>query len=323
MEKKPRTKIIKRILLVLIILGLLLTHFFIPRLISEIRNPVVNLIKRSKNISYQVVTNDSSNFKSKKFSVKSFDDIKLSARLTYSSTQDSKGTIILLHGIRSNKNTFLGLSEFLAKNGFNSVALDSRAHGESQGQFCTFGVNEKKDIQKVIDYLSEHENINHIGIWGQSLGGAIGIQAMGFDKRIKFGIVESTFSDFKVIVNDYFDFHAGFSFAPFSNYLVNRVGSIAEFDADDAKPIKYCEYINQPIIMVHGNADERINIKYGRANFSKLKSVDKEFIEMDSANHSNVWKVGRESYFERILVFLNKQQKNNLNNDIETYESHK
>lgn len=309
MQKKRRTKIIKRTLLVLIILGLLLTHFFIPRLITEIRNPVVSLIKRNKNVSYEVVSNDNYKLKRKKLVIESFDGIKLSTRLTYSNTEDIKGTIILLHGIRSNKNTFLDLSEFLAKNGFNSVAIDLRAHGESEGQFCTFGVNEKRDIKKVIDYLSKHEKINHVGVWGQSLGGAIGLQAMDFDKRIKFGIIESTFSDFKTIVNDYFNLHAGFSFSPFSNYLVNRAGNIAEFDIDDAKPIKYCKSINQPIIMTHGNADERINIKYGKANFSKLKSVDKEFIEVDSANHSNVWKIGGDNYFEKILKFLNAQQK--------------
>ena len=165
----------------------------------------------------------------------------------------------------------------------------------------------KKDIKKVIDYLSEHENLNHIGIWGQSLGGAIGLQAMGFDKRIKFGIVESTFSEFKTIVNDYFKLHAGFNFTPFSNYLTNRAGSIANFDANEANPLKYSENITQPILMVHGNQDERIDIKYGKANFSKLKSVDKEFLEIDGANHSNVWKVGGDAYFEKTIVFLNGQ----------------
>jgi dipeptidyl aminopeptidase/acylaminoacyl peptidase len=309
MQKKRRIKIIKRTFLILIILGLLLTHFFIPRLITEIRNPVVSLIKRNKNVNYEVVSNDNSTFKQKKLSIESFDGIKLSARLTYSSTEDIKGTIILLHGIRSSKNAFLDLSEFLSKNGFNSVALDSRAHGESEGQFCTFGVNEKKDIQKVIDYLAEQENMNRIGVWGQSLGGAIAIQAMGYDKRIAFGIIESTFTDFKTIVNDYFDLHAGFSIAPFSNYLSNRAANIAEFDADDAKPIKYCENINQPILIVHGNKDNRINIKYGKANFQKIKSLNKEFLEVDSANHLNVWQTGGEDYFIKALNFLEKQTK--------------
>ncbi len=302
-----KTKIIKITFLILVVLGILLTHFFVPKLISEIRNPVVGLIKRNKNINFDIAAKDNGKIKRKDLTISSFDGTKLSARLTFSSLDSTKATIILLHGIRSNKNTFFDLSTFLAENGFNSVALDSRAHGESEGQFCTFGVHEKKDIQELIDYLAKNENLNHIGIWGQSLGGAIALQAMCYDKRIKFGIVESTFSNFKTIVNDYFDLHADFSFSPFSNYLVNRTGSIAEFDVNDAQPIKYCESIDQPILMVHGNVDERIHIKYGKANFSKLKSVDKEFIEIDAANHSNVWKVGGDAYFERILVFLNKQ----------------
>jgi len=155
--------------------------------------------------------------------------------------------------------------------------------------------------------LSKHENINHFGVWGQSLGGAIGLQAMGYDQRIKFGIIESAFSDFRTIVNDYFDRYAGFSYTPFSNYLVNRAGQIAAFDSNDASPITYCETINQPILIVHGNIDKRINIKYARANFSKIPSAKKEFIEIDSANHSNVWKVGGDAYFNRVLAFMNNQ----------------
>ena len=288
----------------MLIIGILTIHFFVPRLISEIRNPVVSLIKRNRNVAHKLIVEDSPNVKSKILSIRSFDDVKLSARLTYSNQDSVKGTIILLHGIRSNKNHFIDLSNFLAKNGYNSVALDLRAHGESEGQFCTFGVNEKKDVQKLIDYLSKNEKLDHFGIWGQSLGGAISLQAMGIDKRIEFGIVESTFSDFKTIVNDYFDLHAGFSFTPFSNYLVNRTGSIAEFDPNDAKPIKYCENILQPILVVHGNNDERINIKYGEDNFSKIKSNNKQFIEIDSANHSNVWKIGGDKYFDKVLGFL-------------------
>ena len=308
MPNKRRTKIIKPLLLVLIILGFLLTHFFIPRLISEIRNPIVGLIKRNKNISHQLMTDQNLEIKSKTLSINSFDDVKLSARLTYSNLDSVKSTVILLHGIRSNKGYFIDLSNFLSKNGYNSVALDLIAHGESGGQFCTFGVNEKKDIQILVDYLYENENLNHIGIWGQSLGGAIGLQAMGIDDRLEFGIIESAFSDFKTIVNDYFDLHAGFSFAPFSNYLVNRTGSIAEFNPNEAKPIEYCENIKQPILIVHGNDDKRINIKYGKDNFSKIQSTDKEFIEIDSANHTNVWKVGGKTYFDKVLLFLDKQQ---------------
>ncbi len=305
MSKKTKLKIFKRSIIVLSIIGLLLVHFFAPRLITEIRNPIVGLIKRNKPIEVDLSQSEKQNIKGKDLSITSFDGIKLSARLTYSNIDTTKSTIILLHGIRSSKAHFIGLSSFLSENGFNSVALDLRAHGESGGQFCTFGVNEKEDITSVIDYLTEKESIENIGVWGQSLGGAIALQSMGFDKRIKFGVIESTFTDFKTIVNDYFDLHAGFSFRPFSDYLSNRAASIADFDANDAKPIKYCKEINQPILIVHGNKDERIDIYYGKANFSKLKSPKKQFLEIDKANHLNVWKVGGNKYFSKVLEFLN------------------
>ena len=128
--------------------------------------------------------------------------------------------------------------------------------------------------------------------------------------RIEYGIIESAFSDFKSTVNDYFDLYAGFSFKPFSNYLVNRAGTIANFDQNDARPIKYCKNIHQPILMVHGNKDERIHIKYAKANFSKIPSAKKEFLEIDSAKHANVWKIGGDAYFNTVLSFLNTQSEN-------------
>ncbi|MAX71056.1 MAG: hypothetical protein CMC76_08140 [Flavobacteriaceae bacterium] len=305
MIKKPKTKTIKRLALTVLVFGFLILHFFVPRLITEIRNPIVGLIKRNKPVKVELVADNYSEIIRKDLDITSFDNIKLSALLTYAAKDSAKGTLILLHGIRSSKDHFLELSTFLSKNGYNSVALDLRAHGESEGQFCTFGVKEKKDVKALMDYLIKNEDIEDIGIWGQSLGGAVALQALGYDNRIKFGIIESTFTDYKTIVNDYFHLNTGFSFAPFSNYLANRAASIAGFDPNDAKPIKYCSNITQPILIVHGNKDDRINIKYGKQNFSKIKSSDKIFKEIESANHLNVWKVGGDNYFNEVLNFIN------------------
>ncbi|NRD20507.1 alpha/beta fold hydrolase [Winogradskyella eckloniae] len=306
--RKRKIKILKNVFLFVSILSLFLIHFFIPRLITEIRNPIVGLIKRNKNIDFNIASKAKNNISRKEFTISSFDSVKLSARLTYSKLDATKGTIILLHGIRSSKDTFFDLSTFLAENGYNSVALDARAHGKSEGQFCTFGVNEKVDVKYVVDYLINEEHLNNIGIWGQSLGGAIGLQSMGFDKRISFGIIESTFSDFRTIVNDYFKLHVGFNFTPFTNYLVNRAGQIAEFNPNDANPSQFCSNITQPILIVHGNKDERIKIDYGKENFNNIKSLNKTFIEIDTANHSNVWHVGGDSYFNNVLLFLDQQK---------------
>jgi len=87
MLRKPRTKTIKRLFLIFVVIGALLTHFFIPRLISDIRNPIVGLIKRNHNVKHELVSNENSVIKSKTFTVTSFDGFKLSARLTYSNSE--------------------------------------------------------------------------------------------------------------------------------------------------------------------------------------------------------------------------------------------
>ncbi|EPR74307.1 Hydrolase of the alpha/beta superfamily [Winogradskyella psychrotolerans RS-3] len=307
MKKNRKTKFIKRVLLILTIAGLILIHFVFPRFIMQTRNPIAQLFKTEKVINAQLESNDNSKFKRKKLTIITFDNLKLSALLTYSSLQNTKGTIILLHGSSHNKDHFLGLSEFLATNGFNSVALDSRGFGESEGQFLTYGVKETKDIQTLISQLIKDENLGNIGLWGQSIGGAFTLQAMGMDKRIKYGIAESSYKNLKTNIQYYFKRHAGFNLELFSNYLVDRAGRIADFNPDDANPYKYSENITQPILVVHGGKDKPIPITNGKANFSRIKSIDKEFIEIESAGHSDLWETGGEDYFNSVLKFLNRQ----------------
>ena len=91
-----------------------------------------------------------------------------------------------------------------------------------------------------------------------------------------------------------------------TNYLVSRAGKIANFNPAEARPIKYCAKIEQPILIVHGNKDKRINIGYARDNFLKTSSLKKEFIEVGNANHLNVWKIGGERYFEQVIAFVEK-----------------
>ncbi|WP_196889342.1 alpha/beta hydrolase [Aureivirga sp. CE67] len=298
-----KRKLLKIAITLIAILALFI-HFYVPRFITEIRNPLIEIVRggNSKTISPKF---EIENTNGKYLNFETFDGLKISSYITYSDHENPKGTVILLHGIRSKKEHFISLSQKLANQGYNSVAIDHRAHGESEGTHCTFGVKEKKDISKLLDVLEKEEKITeNIGVWGQSLGGAIGLQAMGNDPRIKFGIIESTFTDFETIVHDYFQYHLGFKDELLTDYLVSRAGDIAEFDEEDAKPMKYCKNINQPILLIHGDEDKRINIKYGKENFSNIISSKKEFLKVDGANHLNVWKVGGEAYFEKVFSFL-------------------
>ena len=303
MKRKNISKWFKIITPILLVLGLLFTHFYAPRVITEIRNPLVELI-RVNYFSAKSPTLKDNPLEGKRIEYKSFDKTVLVAYETYSKTDTVLASIILLHGIRAHKEHFMKFSVKLANEGFNTIALDSRAHGESGGQHCTFGVNEKRDVSSLIDEILKENPNRKIGIFGQSLGGAVALQSLGLDKRIQFGVVESTFSDFRTITNDYLKYHLGFNFKSLSNYFVNRAGAIANFDPDDASPVEYCKQITQPVLMVHGAEDKRIDIKYGRSNFANLKNAESAFLEIETANHLNVWKEGGEEYFKKVVGFM-------------------
>lgn len=299
--KARRAKAFKWLILLTIVSGLLFLHFYVPRIITEIRNPIVGFVRDLKG-SNKVLDPLAVG---RKIEFESFDGVAISGYFMPADGAYSKGTIILLHGIRSSKECYADLSSRLSDLGYNSVAIDLRGHGKSGGRHCTFGVKEKQDVSALIDFLANEEGIaGWIGIWGRSLGGAIALQAMGFDDRIGLGIVESAFSDFRTIVGDYSGYHLGFSYAPLTDYLVGRAGAIAGFNPADARPVDYCQRIKQPILLVHGNADKRISISYARENFRAIASTDKEFVEVSEAGHLDVWKIGGIAYFNQVVEFI-------------------
>ncbi len=233
------------------------------------------------------------------------DGISLSAFYSKSKLDTAKGTVILVHGIRASKEHFIPLAQYLNDKGYNVAALDQRAHGQSEGKYCAFGYYEKHDLLALVDELEKNKSVKRIGVWGQSLGAAVCLQAMAIDKRIKFGIIESTFSDFRLIVNDYIKSSIG-DFLPqfIVNYVINRAGIMASFDPDKVKPIESCKAITQPIYMIHGDADKRIKLLYGKNNYEAIPHSEKKFLEVQGGTHLNIWTIGGEKYFEMILAFI-------------------
>ena len=235
---------------------------------------------------------------------KTFDGLQLEAQIVPSKLKEPKGTIIMLHGIRAYKSCFNPFLLQLQDSGYNAVALDLRAHGNSEGNYCTFGVHEKKDVSSLLDVLDSMGVRGKRGIWGQSLGGAIALQALAYDKRLEFGVVESTFADYPSIAHDYFRRSVGFRFPLLMDYLIKRSGELANFNPIQANPREACSKITQPVFMAHGAKDSRIKIEYGRGNFDALQSTDKSFISLANANHLNVWATGGEKYKSNCFQFI-------------------
>jgi hypothetical protein len=250
---------------------------------------------------------ESYQLESKKIAITTRDSIQLKGYWTKSELDSVRGVFVLVHGIGGCKESFLPLAKNLAKMGIESVLVDNRAHGQSDGEFTTYGYKEKQDIKEIVDFIKDQNAEVPIGIWGNSLGGAIAIQSLEYDERIQFGIIESTFTDLGQIVFDYKKrLLRGFGFRFASDIALNKAGQIADFPPSEVSPITSVKNIEQPIFFAHGDADTSIKYEYGQQLYEHTKSTNKEFYLVKGAGHYGLAEIGGRDYWNHITAFINK-----------------
>ena len=66
-----------------------------------------------------------------------------------------KNTVIVCHGLAASKSNQLILGRQLVPGGYNVLAFDFRAHGESGGQLTSFGAMEKLDVLAAVQWVRE------------------------------------------------------------------------------------------------------------------------------------------------------------------------
>ena len=232
----------------------------------------------------------------------------LSLILILADSSVRKGTVILLHGIRRHKEQFIPVAKLLSERGYNSLIPDLRSHGESEGNYVTYGYFEKQDVSDMIDSIIIKNKLNGtIGVWGQSMGAAIAMQTMAIDNRIDYGIFESIFSDLPQTIKNYFKRDIGFYYDWVGEFMIWRAGKIAEFNIREVSPLKIAVNISKPVLMIHGEIDRKIKIGSAIRVFNRLKSPEKEFVIISGAGHLDIWEKGGQKYFNKVFAFIEKQ----------------
>lgn len=229
------------------------------------------------------------------------DSIRLSA-YHINNPENKNGTFIICHGIGSCKEHQVGLVEWLDYLGYNSFLFDGRAHGKSEGDYCTYGYHEKKDISAIVAFLKEKNETPYI--MGTSLGGAVALQALEYNPEIKGGIIMSTFSTMREVTLDYQKRLTKVGWKWIHNYVLSQAEELANFKVDDVSPETSCAQITQPVFIAHGKEDIHINYHCAERNYEALASESKELILIDDADHNNLWQKGNEELTRPLVRFI-------------------
>jgi len=189
-----------------------------------------------------------------------------------------RGTVVYLHGVADNRSSAVGVIDRFGKRGFDVIAYDSRAHGESSGDFCTYGFFEKRDLHRVIDGIEG----GPIVLIGTSLGAAVALQEAALDSRITAIVAAETFSDLRTVATERAPFF-------FTAKIIDRAFRSAEqqghFDAREVSAVTAAAAINIPVLLLHGANDTDTAPDHSRRVFAALGGP-KRLILVPGARHN-------------------------------------
>ena len=205
-----------------------------------------------------------------------------------------RGVIVYLHGSADNRQSGIGLAQRFTPRGFDVLAYDSRAHGDSGGDACTYGFHEKKDLSRALDALGVEAAI----VFGTSLGGAVALQAAADEPRIAGVIAQSAFADLETVVRERAPFFA-------TAGDVRRALAIAEergrFRVADVSPRRAAARVTVPVLLIHGERDTATPPSHARAIFAELAGP-KELVMVRGAGHDDT--LARPEAWARIDAWL-------------------
>ena len=243
-----------------------------------------------------------------KFWVEAAPDVWLAAWLVrVRKVGPPRGTVALLHGSSSCKEALLSLAQELADAGWQSIAYDARAHGESGGRWITYGLRERADFSRVLDAAEARFGaLGPVGVFGSSFGGATAIQAMAEDARVRCAIVESAYADLRQTLREHGQLW--FKLPPaVTDLCLARAATLAGFDPAQVCPAESAARIRRPVLVVHGGADTRIPPAHGERIYSALPAGSgREWLLVPAGGHEMLAEAGGMAYAERRRQFLDR-----------------
>jgi uncharacterized protein len=213
--------------------------------------------------------------------------------------------LIIVHGLGAHRGSMLGQAALLHQQGYGVLLFDLRNHGASEGDITTLGYLEAQDVRAALDYVRGRADVDpdRVGLIGESMGGAAVLRAAAQRPDARVVVVESTFTSLEdnvaASIRDDFRLPA----YPLTSLHLWFTGREGGFPAADLRPIDALADITQPLLIMHGDADELLPV----ANAERLYAAaqdPKELVIFPGAAHAGLHFQDPERFEAALLPFL-------------------
>lgn len=201
--------------------------------------------------------------------IKSDDNLKLHATLLRS--KSNKNCVICFHGYTGKGlNDYGSIAKFYIEQGFNMLIVDERAHGDSEGTYIGFGVLDRYDVVKWVEYaIKRFGNDVNIMLHGDSMGATTVLLASGLNlpKNVKAIVADCGFTSAYDVFSHILkrDYHI--PKFPIMNVTEIMTRKKAGYGYNDASTLDAVASTDIPILFVHGDKDDFVPIWMSEKNY--------------------------------------------------------
>ncbi len=245
--------------------------------------------------------------KSEHLTIKSRDNLTLHGDL-YPADGESDTLVICSHGYTSNGwDSCSTVGSYFVKKGYDTLLVDNRAHGKSEGDYVGFGILDRFDILKWIEYMNETHPKKNIILYGVSMGAATVLMTAGFDlpENVKAVISDCAFTSpfdvFSHILKR--DYHL--PKFPVMNINDAMCQKTAGYRFKDYSTLEAVKNTKLPILFIHGEKDNFVPTEMSRQNYGACVTM-KDLLIVENASHAASYYEAPEIYEKKVDEFLAK-----------------
>lgn len=192
-------------------------------------------------------------------------------------------TVILLHGIADNRLGISGFGDIFLSQGYSVLLPDSREHGDSGGGIATYGILERHDVSRWVQWVRQRDP-GCTYLFGESMGAAIGLQATVVIPSLCAVAVESPYADFREIAYERLGrkTNLGAFFWRTAGRPIIEVGMLYTrlrygIRLSDSSPRQAVMEVKTPTLLIAGTADRNVPMHHAQELYR------------DCASHCELW----------------------------------
>lgn len=315
MSKKKKKLLIAAVVMVVVFVTLFLgfSYFLGGQIVASSTQLVTN--EETKNVHERLWIEYNFNYDafSQNYSIEkldltsSLDGHTIPCDFIYSDDKNNN-VVVMAHGLGGNRYTNYPIAEFFLENGYNVITYDQRSSGENTAENTTFGYFEKYDLIDCINYAKDFAQGKKIGVWGESYGGATGIQAIAYEdmqENVSFLILDCPVSSMEWMVSEEMrnmDMGIPLDYMVWCGSIVNNIELGFTYAQTDSA--KIAGQIHIPTLVMNSEIDETTPYFMGKDIYDNLQSTQKELWTVKDSKHVGMWLDYNEEYCKKILDFI-------------------